>query len=125
MVDIIIILLNSTFVIVLLLGMVSGSARYIFKNGMHEGQFSIGYDKYCRAKTSAPDGVINIITGACATDAALAVHPDVDEVAFTGSTEVGCQIYRAIAVWYKKLILELGSKLAVIVFDDVDLDSVI
>lgn len=76
-------------------------------------------------QTSVPDGVINIITGACATGAALAVHPDVDEVAFTGSTEVVCQIYRAIAVWYKKLILELGSKLAVIVFDDVDLDSVI
>ncbi len=72
-----------------------------------------------------PDGVVNIITGAGATGAALALHPDVDKVAFTGSTEVGRQIRRAIAGQGKKLTLELGGKSAFIVFDDADLDSAV
>ena len=65
-----------------------------------------------------PPGVVNIVTGAGATGAALVDHPDVDKIAFTGSTDVGKRIQRAIAGTGKKLTLELGGKAANIVFDD-------
>ena len=73
-----------------------------------------------------PDGVINIVhgTGAVA-GAALAAHPGVDKIAFTGSTEVGREIVRASAGNLKKVSLELGGKSPVIVFPDADLDQVI
>src|SRR5215207_8620915 len=64
-----------------------------------------------------PPGVVNIITGAGATGQALVEHPDVDKVAFTGSTEVGKAIARAVAGTDKKVTLELGGKAANIVFD--------
>src|SRR5436309_15787345 len=57
-----------------------------------------------------PPGVVNIITGAGATGAALVSHPDVDKIAFTGSTEVGKRIQRSIAGSRKRLTLELGGK---------------
>jgi aldehyde dehydrogenase (NAD+) len=72
-----------------------------------------------------PPGVVNIITGAGETGAALIQHPDVNKVAFTGSTEVGKIIRRAVAGTGKKLTLELGGKAANIVFDDAPLDQAV
>ena len=72
-----------------------------------------------------PPGVVNIITGDGRTGAALVAHPDVDKIAFTGSTEVGRIIRSATAGSGKKLSLELGGKSPFIVFSDADLDSVV
>jgi aldehyde dehydrogenase (NAD+) len=72
-----------------------------------------------------PPGVVNIVTGDGRTGAALVAHPDVDKIAFTGSTEVGRIIRRATAGTGKKLSLELGGKSPFVVFDDADLDSVV
>jgi phenylacetaldehyde dehydrogenase len=73
-----------------------------------------------------PDGVVNILTGFGETaGAALAVHPDVDKVAFTGSTEVGKLIVQAAAGNLKKVSLELGGKSPAIVFPDADMDVAI
>ena len=72
-----------------------------------------------------PAGVVNILTGAGATGAALVRHPDVDKVAFTGSTGVGRDIARAVAGSGKSLTLELGGKAANIVFDDAPIDQAI
>lgn len=72
-----------------------------------------------------PAGVVNLVTGAGETGAALVRHPDVDKVAFTGSTAVGREIAKALAGTEKKLTLELGGKGANIVFDDAPLDQAI
>lgn len=73
-----------------------------------------------------PPGVINIVTGEAAQAGdALVNHPDVDKIAFTGSTDVGRSIRRSTAGSGKKLSLELGGKSPFIVFDDADLDSVV
>src|SRR5215813_11864559 len=64
-----------------------------------------------------PEGVVNIVTGAGATGAAIVNHPDIDKIAFTGSTEVGKIIQRAIAGTNKKATLELGGKAANIIFE--------
>ncbi len=73
-----------------------------------------------------PAGVVNIVTGeASAVGEALVNHPDVNKIAFTGSTEVGRNIRRATAGSGKKLSLELGGKSPFVVFDDADLDSVV
>ncbi|MCE2790551.1 MAG: aldehyde dehydrogenase family protein [Saprospiraceae bacterium] len=72
-----------------------------------------------------PPGVVNIITGHGATGAALVAHPDVDKIAFTGSTEVGKSIRMATAGSGKKISLELGGKSPFLVFEDADLDSVV
>ncbi|HEX9343246.1 MAG TPA: aldehyde dehydrogenase family protein [Actinomycetota bacterium] len=72
-----------------------------------------------------PPGVVNILTGAGATGAALVAHPDVDKVAFTGSTEVGKAIQRTLAGSGTRLTLELGGKAANIVFDDAPIDQAI
>jgi len=72
-----------------------------------------------------PPGVVNIVTGAGETGAALVAHPGVDKVAFTGSTEVGKQIQRALAGTVKRLTLELGGKAANIVFDDAPLSQAV
>ncbi|GEP39754.1 aldehyde dehydrogenase [Nocardioides psychrotolerans] len=72
-----------------------------------------------------PPGVVNIVTGAGATGQALVGHPDVDKVAFTGSTEVGKAIARAVAGTDKRVTLELGGKAANIVFDDAPLDQAV
>lgn len=70
-----------------------------------------------------PKGVVNILAGFGETaGAALAAHPDVDKIAFTGSTEVGRMIVKAAAGNLKKVTLELGGKSPAIVFDDADLD---
>src|SRR5450432_3227627 len=73
-----------------------------------------------------PPGVVNIVTGYGETaGAAIAGHPDIDKVAFTGSTEVGKLILHAAAGNLKKVSLELGGKSPNIVFDDADVDAVI
>ncbi len=72
-----------------------------------------------------PPGVVNIVTGAGATGAALVRHPDVDKVAFTGSTEVGKEIQRTLAGTGKRLTLELGGKAANVIFDDAPLDQAV
>nr|WP_109474864.1 aldehyde dehydrogenase family protein [Ornithinimicrobium cavernae] len=72
-----------------------------------------------------PPGVVNIITGAGPTGQALIAHPDVDKVAFTGSTAVGKAIATTIAGTRKRATLELGGKAANIVFDDAPLDQAI
>jgi aldehyde dehydrogenase (NAD+) len=73
-----------------------------------------------------PPGVVNILTGeASQVGEALVRHPDVNKIAFTGSTDVGRDIRRATAGSGKKLSLELGGKSPFIVFDDADLDSVV
>ncbi|MBL7980224.1 MAG: aldehyde dehydrogenase family protein, partial [Flavobacteriales bacterium] len=72
-----------------------------------------------------PDGVVNIVTGAGATGAAVVNHPDVNKVAFTGSTGVGKLIQRATAGSGKKLTLELGGKAANIIFADAAIDQAV
>jgi len=72
-----------------------------------------------------PPGVVNIVTGDGRTGAALVEHPDVDKIAFTGSTEVGKAIQRELAGTGKRLTLELGGKAANIVFDDAPLDQAV
>ncbi|MGW6495578.1 aldehyde dehydrogenase family protein, partial [Nonomuraea angiospora] len=78
----------------------------------------------CR-QADLPPGVVNIVTGAGETGAAVVGHPDVDKVAFTGSTEVGRIIARAVAGTGKKLTLELGGKAANIVFEDAAIDQAV
>jgi len=72
-----------------------------------------------------PPGVVNIITGAGATGAALVSHPGIDKVAFTGSTEVGKRIQTELAGTGRRLTLELGGKAANIVFEDAALDQAV
>ncbi len=72
-----------------------------------------------------PPGVVNIITGAGDTGRALVEHPDIDKIAFTGSTEVGRQIAISAAGTRKKLTLELGGKAANIIFDDAPIDQAV
>jgi len=72
-----------------------------------------------------PPGVVNIVTGDGSTGEALVKHPDVDKIAFTGSTEVGRAIRGATAASHKRLSLELGGKSPFIIFEDADLDSAV
>ena len=72
-----------------------------------------------------PDGVVNIITGAGETGAALVNHPDVNKIAFTGSTAVGRLIQQQLAGTEKKFTLELGGKAANIIFADAALDQAV
>ena len=72
-----------------------------------------------------PPGVVNILTGAGETGRALVEHPGIDKVAFTGSTEVGKAIARAVAGTGKRVTLELGGKAANIVFDDAPMDQAV
>jgi aldehyde dehydrogenase (NAD+) len=72
-----------------------------------------------------PDGVVNIVTGDGSTGSAIVNHPGIHKIAFTGSTEVGKKIARAIASTDKKVTLELGGKGANIVFDDAPVDETV
>ncbi len=78
----------------------------------------------CR-QADLPPGVVNIITGPGEIGLALVKHPDVDKVAFTGSTLVGKEIGRAVAGTNKALTLELGGKAPVVVFDDADVPALV
>ena len=72
-----------------------------------------------------PPGVVNIVTGAGNTGAALVNHPGIDKIAFTGSTAVGKIIQKAVAGTDKKYTLELGGKAANIVFEDAAIDQAV
>ncbi|MEM7433437.1 MAG: aldehyde dehydrogenase family protein, partial [Pseudomonadota bacterium] len=77
------------------------------------------------ADAGVPDGVVNIVTGAGETGAAVVTHPGVDKVAFTGSTGVGRIIQKALAGTNKKYTLELGGKAANIIFADAAIDQAV
>ncbi|MFN8370525.1 MAG: aldehyde dehydrogenase family protein [Bacteriovoracaceae bacterium] len=72
-----------------------------------------------------PAGVVNIVTGAGATGAALVSHPEVKKIAFTGSTDIGKTIAKNVAGTDKKLTLELGGKSANIIFEDAAIDQAV
>jgi aldehyde dehydrogenase (NAD+) len=72
-----------------------------------------------------PAGVVNIITGAGDTGAAIVNHPGIDKIAFTGSTEVGKLIQKALAPTSKRYTLELGGKAANIIFEDAAIDQAV
>lgn len=76
-------------------------------------------------ESGLPKGVINIVTGAGETGASIVNHPDIDKIAFTGSTGVGKYIQKAIAGTPKKLTLELGGKGANIIFEDAAIDQAV
>jgi aldehyde dehydrogenase (NAD+) len=77
------------------------------------------------AEAGLPPGVVNVITGSSKAGSMLVEHPDVDKIAFTGSTDVGRILRRQTAGTGKKLSLELGGKSPFIVFEDADLDSAV
>jgi aldehyde dehydrogenase (NAD+) len=85
---------------------------------------ALAFAEICQ-EIGLPAGVVNIVTGDGSTGEALVKHPDVDKIAFTGSTEVGRAIRRATADSHKKLSLELGGKSPFIVFEDADLDGAV
>lgn len=85
---------------------------------------ALAFAEICQ-QADLPPGVVNIVTGAGETGAAVVAHPGVDKVAFTGSTEVGRIIARTVAGTSKKLTLELGGKAANIVFEDAALDQAV
>jgi aldehyde dehydrogenase (NAD+) len=85
---------------------------------------ALAFAELCQ-EAGLPAGVVNIVTGDGTTGEALVKHPDVDKIAFTGSTEVGRAIRSATATTSKRLSLELGGKSPFIIFDDADLDSAV
>ena len=85
---------------------------------------ALAFAEICQ-EASLPAGVVNIVNGNGSTGEALVKHPDVDKIAFTGSTEVGRAIRAATATSHKRLSLELGGKSPFIVFEDADLDSTV
>src|SRR5277367_5568734 len=85
---------------------------------------ALAFAEICQ-EIDLPPGVVNIVTGDGITGEALVAHPDVDKIAFTGSTEVGRAIRKATASSHKKLSLELGGKSPFIIFEDADLDSAV
>jgi aldehyde dehydrogenase (NAD+) len=76
-------------------------------------------------ESGLPPGVVNIVTGHGDTGAAIVNHPDIDKIAFTGSTNVGKIIQRSVAGTHKKTTLELGGKSANIIFDDAPIDQAV
>ena len=85
---------------------------------------ALAFAEICQ-EIGLPAGVVNIVTGDGRTGEALVRHPDVDKIAFTGSTEVGRAIRKATAESHKKLSLELGGKSPFMIFEDADLDSAV
>jgi aldehyde dehydrogenase (NAD+) len=85
---------------------------------------ALAFAEICR-QAELPPGVVNIVTGAGETGRLLVEHPGIDKVAFTGSTDVGRAIAKAVAGTHKRLTLELGGKAANIVFDDAPLDQAV
>jgi aldehyde dehydrogenase (NAD+) len=72
-----------------------------------------------------PDGVVNVVTGPAETGTAIVRHPDVNKIAFTGSTEIGKELAKLVAGTNKRITLELGGKAANIVFEDAPIDQAI
>src|SRR5947199_581977 len=85
---------------------------------------ALAFAEICQ-EIGLPPGVVNIVTGDGSTGEALVRHPDLDKIAFTGSTEVGRAIRAASANSHKKISLELGGKSPFIIFEDADLDSAV
>jgi aldehyde dehydrogenase (NAD+) len=85
---------------------------------------ALAFAEIC-SEIGLPAGVVNIVTGDGSSGEALVKHPEVDKIAFTGSTEVGRVIRSATAQSHKRLSLELGGKSPFIVFEDADLDSAV
>ena len=85
---------------------------------------ALAFSEICQ-EVGLPAGVVNIVTGDGSTGEALVLHPDVNKIAFTGSTEVGRAIRKATAPSHKRLSLELGGKSPFIIFEDADLDSAV
>jgi aldehyde dehydrogenase (NAD+) len=85
---------------------------------------ALAFAELCQ-EAGLPPGVVNIVTGDGTTGEALVKHPDIDKIAFTGSTEVGRAIRGATAASHKRLSLELGGKSPFIIFEDADLDSAV
>jgi aldehyde dehydrogenase (NAD+) len=85
---------------------------------------ALAFAEICQ-EIELPRGVVNIVTGDGSTGEALVRHPDVDKIAFTGSTEVGRAIRKATAQSRKQISLELGGKSPVLIFEDADLDSAV
>src|SRR5438132_8056124 len=85
---------------------------------------ALAFAEICQ-EIGLPTAVVNIVTGDGSTGEALVKHPDVDKIAFTGSTEVGRAIRSATAQSHKRLSLELGGKATFIVFEDADLDGAV
>lgn len=77
------------------------------------------------AEAGLPVGVVNVITGSSSAGSMIVEHPDVDKIAFTGSTDVGRTLRKQTAGSGKKLSLELGGKSPFVVFDDADLDGAV
>jgi aldehyde dehydrogenase (NAD+) len=85
---------------------------------------ALAFAEICQ-QADLPPGVVNIITGGGETGRMLVEHPGIDKVAFTGSTEIGRAIAKAVAGTGKRLTLELGGKAANIVFDDAPIDQAV
>jgi aldehyde dehydrogenase (NAD+) len=85
---------------------------------------ALAFAEICQ-QADLPPGVVNIVTGAGRTGQALVEHPDVNKVAFTGSTAVGRAIAKSVAGSHKAVTLELGGKAANIVFEDAPIDQTI
>src|SRR6267154_498750 len=85
---------------------------------------ALAFAEICQ-EVGLPPGVVNIVTGDGSTGESLVKHPDVDKIAFTGSTEVGRAIRKATAQSHKKISLELGGKSPFIIFEDADLESAV
>jgi aldehyde dehydrogenase (NAD+) len=96
----------------------------VFKPAEFTSLTALAFAELCQ-EAGLPPGVVNIVTGDGAVGAAIVAHPDIDKIAFTGSTEVGRQIRIATAGSGKKLSLELGGKSPFIVFADADLDAAV
>src|SRR5690625_1131201 len=85
---------------------------------------ALAFAELC-SEVGLPPGVVNIVTGDGEVGRMVVDHPDVDKIAFTGSTEVGRIIREQTAGSGKRLTLELGGKSPFIVFDDADIDSAV
>ncbi|TVP74470.1 MAG: aldehyde dehydrogenase family protein [Gemmatimonadales bacterium] len=96
----------------------------VLKPAEHTPLTALLFGEIC-GSVGLPDGVVNIVTGAGETGAALVDHPDIDKVAFTGSTDVGRAIRKATAGRQIPISLELGGKSPFIVHEEADLDSVV
>ncbi len=96
----------------------------ILKPAEYTSLTALCFTEICK-DVGLPDGVVNIVTGDGKTGEALIKHPDIDKIAFTGSTDVGRRIRSVTAGTGKHLTLELGGKSPFIVFEDADLDSAV
>lgn len=96
----------------------------VLKPAEYTSLSALFFAEICR-DIGLPKGVVNIVTGDGETGAALVAHPDIDKIAFTGSSEVGREIQATTAPRALPLTLELGGKSPFIVFEDADLDAAV